>query len=246
MLDAARQWWEQHALEYQAACRIPIDILYGPGCPNEDVLGLMGSLEGRRVLELGCGGAQAAIACARRGATVTAVDVAATQIEFARRLAREAGVAIELHQRDMVDLSPVASDSQDIVFSAFAFAYVDDLGTCLREVRRVLRPGGILACGVGHPFFSLVDPASLRIRRSYFDSGLYVQAATSGAGYACVRRTVSDYVNALIDSGLQLERMIEPDSRRRHAGDPWYGRSEYTPTMLAILPPTLVLKARKP
>jgi SAM-dependent methyltransferase len=246
MLDAARQWWEAHALEYQAACRIPIDILYGPGCPNEDALGLMGPLAGRRVLELGCGGAQAAIACARRGAIAAGVDVSAVQIEFGRRLAREAGVAIELYQRDMADLAPIADASQDVVFTAFALGYVDDLAGCLREVVRVLRPGGVFVCGVGHPFFPVVDPATLRLRRSYFAVGLYTAGGAGGSGYQCVSRTTAEYVNALIGAGLVFERMLEPDSRQRHAADPWYGRNDYSPAMLALLPPTLVLKARKP
>jgi len=246
MLDAAREWWERHALKYQQAYRIPIDILYGPGCPNEDALGLMGPLAGQRVLELGCGGAQASIACAHRGAIATAVDVSANQIEFARRLAAESGVALELHQRDMADLSPVTDASQDIVFSAFAFAYVDHLAACLREVRRVLRPGGILVFSVGHPCFSIVNPATLRFGRSYFDTGLYVHAAAGGAGYACVRRSVSDYVNLIIDSGLQIERMIEPDSRQRYPQDPWFGSGDYPPVLLTVLPPTLIFKARNP
>ena len=89
MSEEARRWWEAHGRSYQETCRIPIDVLYGTGSPNEEGLGLIGPVAGKRVLEIGCGGAQASIAFARKGAIVTAVDIASSEIEFARVLAKE-------------------------------------------------------------------------------------------------------------------------------------------------------------
>src|SRR5918998_5585689 len=119
MGDEARQWWEAHAREFQALAQLPIDIEYGPQA-NEDRLRLLGDVDGKRVLEIGCGGAQCGIAFAKRGAVVTGVDIAAAQLTFARDLAAQHGVAITFYQRDMTDLSPIASASQEIVFSASA------------------------------------------------------------------------------------------------------------------------------
>ncbi len=109
MADEAKRWWEMHGRSYQETCRIPIDVLYGTGSPNEESLQLIGPVAGKRVLEVGCGGAQASIAFAKQGAVVTAVDVASSEIEFARELAKEHHVSVKFHQRDMADLSPVAS-----------------------------------------------------------------------------------------------------------------------------------------
>jgi ubiquinone/menaquinone biosynthesis C-methylase UbiE len=53
----------------------------------------------------------------------------------------------------MTDLSPVPSASQDVVFSAFALGYVDDLPACFGEVYRVLKKGGLFVWSQGHPFF---------------------------------------------------------------------------------------------
>ena len=114
MLNEAREWWEKHAAEYQRQCRIPVDILYGPCAPNEDELQLIGPVEGKNVLEIGCGGAQAAIAFAKRGALVTGVDVAEAELRFARELASREGVTLSLFQRDMSDLGPIPNESQDI------------------------------------------------------------------------------------------------------------------------------------
>src|SRR5918996_1918367 len=101
MADEAKRWWEMHGRSYQETCQIPIDVLYGAGSPNEESLQLIGPVSGKRVLEIGCGGAQASIAFAKQGAVVTAVDVASSLIEFARELAKEHNVAVEFHQRDM-------------------------------------------------------------------------------------------------------------------------------------------------
>jgi ubiquinone/menaquinone biosynthesis C-methylase UbiE len=66
MITEVKLWWEKAAEDYQRQCRIPIDILYGPGASNEDELQLIGLVAGKHVLEIGCGGAQAAIAFAKR------------------------------------------------------------------------------------------------------------------------------------------------------------------------------------
>lgn len=133
MPNEAKDWWETHGRSYQETCRIPIDLLYGTGSPNEESLQLIGPVAAKRVLEIGCGGAQASIAFAKQGAVVTAIDIASSEIAFARELAQAHQVFIDFHQRDMADLSPVASGSQDIVFSAYAFNCVDDLLSCFKE-----------------------------------------------------------------------------------------------------------------
>ncbi len=74
MITEAKNWWEQHGRSFQEKCPIPIDILYGIGSPNEQELGLIGSVVGKRILEIGCGGAQTSIAFAKMGAFVTGVE----------------------------------------------------------------------------------------------------------------------------------------------------------------------------
>ncbi|HYG78886.1 MAG TPA: class I SAM-dependent methyltransferase [Pyrinomonadaceae bacterium] len=245
MTDEARRWWEMHGRAYQETCRIPVDVLYGTGSPNEESLQLIGPVGGRRVLEIGCGGAQASIAFAKQGASVTAVDIASSVIEYARELAAEHQVSIEFHRRDMTDLSPVASESQDVVFSAYAFNYVDDLLSCFKEVHRVLKGGGLFVWSGAHPFGHSVDSESLRLKRSYFETGKTVEGEETGCAFASVHRTVSDYFNLLVEAGFVVERMVEPDSRERYPYDPWYGLWGNTAERLRLLPATIIFKSRK-
>ena len=235
MLEIAKDWWERHGRAFQDAYKHPIDILYGD--VNEDKVQLIGPVDGKRVLEIGCGGAQCSIAFAKRGAIVTGVDFAESEIEFARELANEHKVEIELFQRDMSDLTPIATDSQDIVFSASAFHYVDDLSTCFNEVYRVLKQQGMFVFGGGHPFMEIVDPKTMTINRSYFDTGVHIEGS-----FAQVDRKLSDYFNLLVDAGFIVERIIEPDPRDGFTPTEFSAPAELT----AKVPTCIIFKARKP
>jgi len=248
MADEAKNWWEKAARDFQETAQLPIDILYGQHI-NEAKLQLIGSVGGKHVLEIGCGGAQCGIAFAKQGAVVSGVDIAAAQIEYASELAEKNGVGITFYQRDMTDLAPIGSESQDIVFSSSAFAYVDDLFSCFKEVYRVLKFDGLFVWSVGHPIFAIVDGETLLPTRSYFDTGKVVSGleVSEEVGFAFAEnyRTVSDYFNTLVDAGFRVERMVEPDIRPVDANDPKNHLWNFTPRVLELLPVTLVFKARK-
>ena len=171
MASDIQDWWDKTSEAYQDACEIPVDIHYGPSSPNEDELKLLGKLAGKRVLELGCGGGQCSVAFALRGARVTGIDFADGQLAFARTLAAENGVEAEFLRQDVKDLSPFADASLDIVFSAFNLMYLDDRPQVFREVRRVLKPGGIFAFSLDHPLFRKVDLDTLTVVESYNETG---------------------------------------------------------------------------
>jgi 2-polyprenyl-3-methyl-5-hydroxy-6-metoxy-1,4-benzoquinol methylase len=156
--------WDRYASAYQAAARFGTDVVhYGPDVPTEASLRLLGDLKGRRVLDLGCGGGQAAIACARVGATVIGVDVSGEQLAIARRLAERDNVKIELRQGDLADLAFVQSDSIDLVLSTSVLEYVEDIGRVFRQCHRVLRVGAPLVFSTVHPVWRVVEG------RSYFE-----------------------------------------------------------------------------
>lgn len=248
MPDEAKHWWEKHGRQFQETAQLPVEVLYGAGGANEEKLQIIGPVTGKHLLEIGCGGAQCGIAFAKQGAIVSGVDIAASQIEFAKELTAAHGVTISFYQRDMTDLAPIASESQDIVFSSIALQYVDDVLSCFQEVYRVLKMGGRFVCSIGHPC-STVDPQTWRPTRSYFDTGKVVSGADVSAevGFAFAEnfRTVSDYFNALVDAGLTVERLIEPDMRPFDRNDPKNWQWGQTPEFLDMFPATLIFKSVK-
>ncbi len=170
-----RAAWDEASADYQDRHRIPTHSAhYGPFAPGENELRLLGDVNGRRILEVGCGGGQCAIAFAKQGATVAGQDLSEVQLAFARTLAENEGVSVEFVQGGTEDLSAFEGESWDVVFSAYVFQYVADMARTLAECYRVLIPGGRLVFSLDHPFRDCFwdeedDEHVLFPARSYFD-----------------------------------------------------------------------------
>ncbi|MDQ3670809.1 MAG: class I SAM-dependent methyltransferase, partial [Actinomycetota bacterium] len=96
---------------------------------------------GDRVLDACCGTGDLALASARAGARVTGVDFSEAMLERARRKSN----AIDWACADVLSL-PYEDASFDAVTVGFGIRIVADLEAGLRELARVLRPGGRLGC----------------------------------------------------------------------------------------------------
>ena len=117
--------------------------VYGPG--TEALFRRVGLRDGQRVVEIGCGSGNIACWVARQVApngSVVAIDVAADQIEQARRQAQGLGLRnIEFQVADAY--SPrLPEDSFDVVYCRYVLEHVRDPLRVLQEMRRVLKPGG--------------------------------------------------------------------------------------------------------
>lgn len=110
------------------------------------VLDLAGPVAGRHVLDVGCGDGTYAIACAKRGAQVTGVDVSEPMLEAARGRALEHGVRLRLEKGSATSL-PFADGTFGLVLAVTVLCFVDDEVTAMREMARVLAPGGRLVLG---------------------------------------------------------------------------------------------------
>jgi SAM-dependent methyltransferase len=187
-------------------------------------------LAGRRILELGAGTGELAAELARaagaRG-SVLASDAAEGMVELLRaRLADLPGV--EVATIDATDI-PLGSDSVDVVVFRMGLMLVPEPEQALREIHRVLRPGGRLAAAVwggpqdnpwmtavgmaammhglvqgGPPVgpggpFSLADPDDLEKR-------------ARGAGFASVQVTTVDSVKSFadVDEHVDVVRTLSP------------------------------------
>ncbi len=116
---------------------------------SEKLLKLSG-VAGGAALDLGCGPGRHAVALARRGFEVTAVDRTRFLLDKARTRAREAGVEVEFVEQDMRRFRrPRAFDLALSMFTAFG--YFDDPAEDLQVLQNVqasLRPGGRLVIDV--------------------------------------------------------------------------------------------------
>ena len=106
---------------------------------------------GAKVLEIGCGGGRCTVALAQRGYLVTAIDSARGMLNSTQRYAVEAGV--------ISSVSTSLGDAHNLAFKDGSFGLVLAIGvipylhspaTALREMARVLKPGGFLLVTAGN------------------------------------------------------------------------------------------------
>jgi SAM-dependent methyltransferase len=102
---------------------------------------------GARVLDAGCGSGQWAVALAARGYALVGVDVSPEMIRRAAAHGAAAGVAVTWRVGDLAAV-PDPDGAFDAVLARVVLQFVPDLPAALREIRRVLRPGGRLLASV--------------------------------------------------------------------------------------------------
>jgi ubiquinone/menaquinone biosynthesis C-methylase UbiE len=96
------------------------------------------------VLDVACGSGNATLPAARTGARVTGLDLSPDLLAAARELSAEAGLEIEWVEGDAEEL-PFADASFDGVLSTFGHMFTPDHRRVAHEMRRVCRPGGMIA-----------------------------------------------------------------------------------------------------
>ncbi len=119
------------------------------------------------ILDLGCGAGVVMEQLLQRGFRVTGADRSTDMLDLAgRRLEGFPPEEYQLHQGTCEDL-PFEAEQFDSVLCVGVFGYIDDVVGALLEIRRVLRPGGLLLMSVRNPTNSLIsDP--IRVLRSVY------------------------------------------------------------------------------
>jgi len=171
------------------------------------MLALAGDVDGRHVLDAGCGSGPLAAALASRGAAVTGVDASPRMLALARR---RLGETVPLLELDLRDPMPFGTGTFDDVVASLVLHYLEDWGPTLTEVRRVLRPGGRLLASVDHPIIAYLHDEPLP---DYFSVGTYSFDWTLGdqtVPMSFWRRPLHAMTDAFTEAGFRVVRIAEP------------------------------------
>jgi SAM-dependent methyltransferase/ribosomal protein S18 acetylase RimI-like enzyme len=199
-------------------------------------IGLLGDVAGLELLHLQCNSGQDSLSLARLGARVTGVDISDEAIAFATRLSEESGIAASFERSDLFEwFERAVADGRrfDRVFASYGtICWLSDLGVWARGIADVLRPGGRFAFIEFHPFAMVFDPGwkphyDYAPKNPVAEAGVGDYVADSGTGLAIggyqegvvgftnphpsfeFNWGIADVIQALIDSGLRIERLTE-------------------------------------
>jgi SAM-dependent methyltransferase len=247
---AMRGWWDGQSGDYYAehgAFLGDADFVWGPENLRESAAGLLGDVTGRDVLEIGCGAAQCSRWLLAQGARPVASDLSGGQLAQGRLLNQRTRLDVPLVQADAGTL-PFRDGAFDLACSAYgAVPFVADSARVMREVARVLRPGGQWVFSTTHPFrWCFLDdpgPRGLVVEASYFDRRAYVEEDADGrVTYVEHHRTIGDRVREIVAAGLQLLDVVEPEWPDGHE-QAW---AQWSPLRGRLTPGTAIFVCRKP
>jgi SAM-dependent methyltransferase len=107
---------------------------------NQYILEQFGPLKGKRILDYGCGAAEAGVYFAKQGARVVGVDVSPGMLDVAKRLAERHGTSIEVRRVTGATI-PADAGEFDLIYGNGVLHHVD-LSRAKPELARVLAPNG--------------------------------------------------------------------------------------------------------
>ncbi|HSX89291.1 MAG TPA: bifunctional 2-polyprenyl-6-hydroxyphenol methylase/3-demethylubiquinol 3-O-methyltransferase UbiG [Pseudomonas sp.] len=137
----APTWWDEDG--FMAILRTSLNPPRAAYFRNVIVqrMGLQPS--GLQVLDVGCGGGLLSEEFAALGCQVTGIDPSEPTLQAAREHARKGGLNIR-YLSGRGEALPFEDRSFDLVCCCDVFEHVEDLDAVLREIGRVLKPGGVL------------------------------------------------------------------------------------------------------
>jgi SAM-dependent methyltransferase len=212
------------------------------GAPEWPALrAMLPPLEGKRVLDLGCGfGAFARWARKMGAADVIGIDASEKMLARARSLTRDPHVTFRIADIERLDLPPA---SIDLVYSSLVLHYIEDFAPVAATLRAVLADGGHLVASVEHPLFTAPrdphwqtgrDGSNVWPLTDYLNEGRRVTDWIT-AGVVKYHRTVAGYVNALIAQGFQIVRLEEwAPGRKQIAEHPEWADEVHRPPFLLL------------
>jgi len=118
--------------DYFEACTAP---------ENRFILRQMGDIQGKRLLDLGCGAGENSVYFAKKGAHCVATDYSPGMVEVALQLADRYGVKIEGRTANAMALE-FPDNTFDLVYASNLLHHIPDPERALKEMHRVLKPGG--------------------------------------------------------------------------------------------------------
>ena len=250
ILYIKQKGWNKVASTFYGGTALP---KYGPLAATEDDLNLIPDLKGKCVLELGCGsGHSLAYLWENRNASeLWGLDFSVEQIRFTEELLEEKNIPVKLLLASMDENSGIPQNYFDFIISIYSLGWTPDLSHTLQLIYSYLKPGGVFLFSWEHPVYrSLHYEAGLGkyvFQESYSDESPVLYPSWRGVEIVINHRKLSTYLNAIVQSGLVIEQMIEsePDITLAREQD-FEPEKWYSVPRAQRMPTTFIVKTCKP
>jgi 2-polyprenyl-3-methyl-5-hydroxy-6-metoxy-1,4-benzoquinol methylase len=203
--------YDQYAEEYAAyvATREQTGLDNDPFGILPVLLAQLGDVAGQVVLDAGCGEGYLSRVLAARGAHVTGVDLAPRLVELAG-LKPSPGAPITYRVGDLSEPHPELAGRFDAVASYFVLNDVDDHRGFAETLARSLRSGGRAVLGFNNPYDYVMRKG---LGSAYFQTGAEYPRGLAVAGVPVFfyHRTLPQYLDAFLDAGLYLAKIVDVD-----------------------------------
>lgn len=166
-----------------------------------ETLKILGDIDGKSILDLGCGEGGYSRLLTSKGAKVVGVDYSENLIKEAINLNQSN--KIEYYVRDACNLEGIENSIFDFVLSAMCLMAVENLESAIKEAYRVLKPGGEFLISILHPCFGF---------KNYFNEGPYqeIESEYFGKPITFWHKTLSNTINCFLNIGFHLRLLYEP------------------------------------
>ena len=180
-------------------------------------------VSGLSVLDLGCGEGYFARNLQQRGAgSILGIDLSQEMIERAREEESRGAAGIRYRTGNATDLGALDPNSFDLVVAVFLFNYLDReaMGSAMKQIARILRPGGRFVFAVPHPslpfirdekppfFFSPGSAGYFSGQDQLFEGEIHRRDGV-GVPVRCVHKSLADYFGALRQAGFDSMPELE-------------------------------------
>jgi SAM-dependent methyltransferase len=271
-LEVNRLNWDERAPAHAASPGYGVDRFVADPAHLSDVVRfdrpLLGDVAGLTGIHLQCHIGTDTLSLARLGARMTGLDLSPVSLDQARRLAADAGPAVDFVEADLYSaVQALEGRTFDLVYTGVgALCWLPDIDRWAGVVAQLLAPGGRLFLREGHPMMWAVDDGRtdvLALGYAYFETeepwdaeepGTYVETDVEFQHNRVIswNHGLGEIVTALLSRGLAITGLVE------HRSVPWDalpGRTVLDESGLAEwrlaehgdrLPLSYTLQARKP
>jgi len=206
------------------------------------LLALLPPVEGKRVVELGCGFGHLSRWLADAGAeSVIGIDLSEKMLDAARAATEDRHVSYRRADLDTLELD---TGSADLIVSSLTFHYVEDFSRLAAMLQRALVPGGDLVFSVEHPIYAAravpewAATADGRHAFAVIDYSIEGEKRSNWIvdGVVKYHRTVATMLNTLTGAGFLYRCMDEwkPDARQLAAHPEWRDTELTRPMFLLV------------